>query len=67
MAAAAPTAAPGLSNAPVTLNILTFVDAVSGSDARGAAMQEINGNFLKQFPNVTVKFDVVPFEQLGPK
>jgi ABC-type glycerol-3-phosphate transport system substrate-binding protein len=47
--------------------VLTFVDAIAGSDARGAAMQEINANFLRKFPNVTVKFDVVPFEQLGPK
>jgi multiple sugar transport system substrate-binding protein len=30
-------------------------------------MQEINANFLKKNPNVTVKFDVVPFEQMGPK
>jgi multiple sugar transport system substrate-binding protein len=64
---AAPTTAAPAAKTPSTLQVLTFVDAVAGSDARGAAMQEINANFLKKNPNVTVKFDVVPFEQLGPK
>ncbi|HEV7665964.1 MAG TPA: extracellular solute-binding protein, partial [Chloroflexota bacterium] len=65
-AAGATTTAPAAST-PASLNVLTFVDAVSGSDSRGAAMREINANFLKKFPNVSVKFDVVPFDQLGPK
>jgi multiple sugar transport system substrate-binding protein len=59
-------AAPAVTK-PATIQVLTFVDAVSGSDARGLALQQINANFLQKYPNVTVKFQIVPFEQLGPK
>src|SRR5579883_6924 len=62
--AAADTPAANLSG---TLNILTFVDAIGGSDSRGAAMKQINANFLEKNPKLTVKFQVIPFAQLGPQ
>ncbi|MGH2459077.1 MAG: extracellular solute-binding protein [Chloroflexota bacterium] len=64
---APPAADTPVSNLSGTLNILTFVDAIGGTDSRGAAMKQINANFLENNPRLTVKFQVIPFAQLGPK